>query len=110
MPWYWGKEQDKAFDGIKNAVTSAPVLAYFGAQANRGMWRCFLPRNWICDHSLKEDHCVTYASRALMQAEQHDLQIEKELLALVFGLEHNHQYVYGRKVILYTDHNPWFPS
>jgi len=28
VPWYWGKEQDKAFDGIKNAVTSAPVLAY----------------------------------------------------------------------------------
>ena len=22
------------------------------------------------------------------------------------GLEHNHQYVYGRKVILYTDHKP----
>ena len=22
----------------------------------------------------------------------------------MFGLEHNHQYVYGRKVILYTDH------
>ena len=26
--------------------------------------------------------------------------------ALGFGLEHNHQYVYGRKVILYTDHKP----
>lgn len=24
----------------------------------------------------------------------------------MFGLEHNHQYVYGRKVILYTDHKP----
>ena len=32
--------------------------------------------------------------------------IEKELLAQVFGLDHNHQYVYGRKVILYTDHKP----
>ena len=24
----------------------------------------------------------------------------------MFGLEHNHQYVYGRRVILYTDHTP----
>ena len=24
----------------------------------------------------------------------------------MFGLEHNHQYAYGRKVILYTDHKP----
>ena len=44
--------------------------------------------------------------RALTQAEQRYSQIEKELLAQVFGLEHNHQYVYGRKVILYTDHKP----
>ena len=54
----------------------------------------------------QEDHPVTYASRALTQAEQRYSQIEKELLAQVFGLEHNHQYVYGRRVILYTDHKP----
>ena len=54
----------------------------------------------------KEDHPVTYAGRALTQAEQRYSQIEKELLAQVFGLEHNHQYVYGRKVILDTDHKP----
>ena len=44
--------------------------------------------------------------RALTQAEQRYSQIEKELLAQVFGLENNHQYVYGRKVIIYTDHEP----
>ena len=54
----------------------------------------------------QEDPPVTYASRALTQAEQRYSQIEKELLAQVFGLEHNHQYVYGRRVILYTDHKP----
>ena len=27
-------------------------------------------------------------------------------MAQAFGLEHNHQYVYDRKVILYTDHKP----
>lgn len=54
----------------------------------------------------QEDHPVTYASQALTQAEQRYSQIEKELLAQVFGLEHSHQYVYGRKVILYTDHKP----
>ena len=45
--------------------------------------------------------------RALTQAEQRYSQIEKELLAQVFGLEHKDQYVYGRKVILYTDHKPF---
>ena len=49
---------------------------------------------------------VTCASRSLTKAEQKYSQIEKELLAQVFGMEHNHQYVYGRRVTLWTDHKP----
>ena len=29
VPWFWTKEQDVAFDKIKEAVTSSPVLKYF---------------------------------------------------------------------------------
>ena len=39
-------------------------------------------------------------AKALTKGEQNNSQIEKELLAQVFGTEKNHQYVYGRKVIL----------
>jgi len=105
VPWSWGNEQNDALEKIKKAVTSAPVLKYFDTSK---------PTEGIGDASSKgigfvltqEDHPVTYASRALTQAEQRYSQIEKELLAQVFGLEHNHQYVYGRKVVLYTDHKP----
>ena len=105
VPWFWTKEQDVAFDKIKEAVTTAPVLKYFDSSK---------PTEGSGDASsqglgfvlTQEDHPVTYASRALTQAEQRYSQIEKELLAQVFGLEHNHQYVYGRRVILYTDHKP----
>ena len=41
-----------------------------------------------------------------MKAEQNYSQKEKELLAQVFGMEKNHQYVYGQKVTLWTDHKP----
>ena len=33
-------------------------------------------------------------------------QIKKDLLPQVFGMEHNQQYVYGRKITLWTDHKP----
>ena len=93
------------FLGDLSQICPAPVLKYFDSSK---------PTEGSGDASLQglgfvltqEDRLVTYASRALTQAEQHYSQIEKEPLALVFGLEHNHQYVYGRKVILYTDHKP----
>ena len=55
---------------------------------------------------MQQDQPVTSASRALMKAEQNYSQIKKEMLAQVFGMEHNHQYIYGRRVTLWTDHKP----
>ena len=80
VPWFWTKEQDAAFNKIKEAVTSAPVLKYFdsskpteesGDASSQGLGFVLI----------QEDHPVTYASRALTQAEQRYSQIEKELLA-----------------------------
>ena len=50
---------------------------------------------------------VAYASRALNPAETCYAQIEKELLAIVFGCDHFEAYVYGRDVVhVETDHKP----
>ncbi len=68
-------------------------------------WRCFIPRNWNARRT-QDEHPLMYASRALTTAEQRNSQIEKELLALVFDLEHNHYYTCGRKLTLWTDHKP----
>eukprot|EP00057_Strongylocentrotus_purpuratus_P010216 XP_011664690.1 PREDICTED: uncharacterized protein K02A2.6-like [Strongylocentrotus purpuratus] len=90
---------------LKEGFLQSPVLRYFDQQ---------LPVEGQGDASQKglgfvltqNDQPVTYSSRALTEAETRYSQIEKELLAQVFGLERNHQYVYGRKVILWTDHKP----
>ncbi|CAB3978196.1 Hypothetical predicted protein [Paramuricea clavata] len=44
--------------------------------------------------------------QALTPAERNWAQIEKETLAVVFGLERFDQYTYGRKVIVQNDHKP----
>ena len=46
---------------------------------------------------------VSYSNRALTVSEKKYSQLEKELLAQVFG---NHQLVYGRKIVLWSDHKP----
>ena len=55
---------------------------------------------------LQSGRPISYASRALTSTEQNFAQIEKELLAIVFGIECFHQYTFGRKVIVDSDHKP----
>ena len=54
---------------------------------------------------MQDGQPVSYASRPLTGAERRYSQIEKELLALVFGLE-RHEYAYGRDIVIWTDHKP----
>ena len=50
---------------------------------------------------------VVYASRALTSPETRYAQIEKELLAIVFGCDHFEPYIFGREyVAVGTDHQP----
>ena len=50
---------------------------------------------------------VGYASRSMTTAETNYAQIEKELLAIVFGVERFEYYVQGRPVKIETDHKPF---
>ncbi|XP_071051479.1 uncharacterized protein [Onthophagus taurus] len=51
---------------------------------------------------------VAYASKVLIEAQQRYAQIEKELLAVVFGCEKYKQYIYGQNIIIETDHKPLY--
>lgn len=49
---------------------------------------------------------IAYASRALTTAERKYTQIDKEALAIIFGVKRYHQYLYGRKFMIHLDHKP----
>lgn len=55
---------------------------------------------------MQEGHLVVYASRALTPTECNYAQIEKELLAVVFGMERFENYAYGRHIKVESDHKP----
>lgn len=49
---------------------------------------------------------IAYASKTLSNAERSYSQIEREALSLLFGVRKFHQFLFGRKFTLVTDHKP----
>ena len=55
---------------------------------------------------MQNDQPVSYASRALSPTVQNNCQLEKECLAICFGLERFDNYVLGKHVTVIIDHKP----
>lgn len=49
---------------------------------------------------------ISFMSRTLTSAESNYSQLDKEGLAVMFGIERFHKYLYGRKLVICTDHKP----
>ena len=49
---------------------------------------------------------IAFASRSLSQAERKYSQLDKEALAIVFGVKRFHQFLFGRRFTILSDHQP----
>lgn len=103
--WHWSDVHESAFKKIKEAASQAPVLRYFDP-AKATVLQCDASDTGLGATLLQNGQPVAYASRSLTDTERNYAQIEKELLAIVFGAEKFNQYTYGRKVIVESDHKP----
>ena len=103
--WHWNETHDQAMDAIKKAVTEHPILSYYKPDEELTLQTDSSETGMGCA-LIQHGQPVAYASRALLDTETRYAQIEKELLAVVWGLERFHQYTYGRPVLVQSDHKP----
>ena len=104
--WHWTEQHDKAFHDIKKAVTEHPVLRYYDKDETLTLQTDASETGLGAAIMQKGQPIIAYTSRALTDTETRYAQIEKELLAVVWGLERFHMYTYGRKVTVQSDHKP----
>ena len=94
----WSSECEDSFNKIKEALTSAEVLAHFDPQVPLGL---------ACDASTGgigavlyhrydngTERPIAYASKAPTKAEQNYSQIEREALSLVCGVKKFHKFLF----------------
>ncbi|CAH8608874.1 unnamed protein product [Dicrocoelium dendriticum] len=108
--WCWGSCQKDAFNKAKQALASPPTLVHF--DSNKPLiLQCDAPP-WgvgavLChrmdDGSLRP---IAYASRTLQTAEKNYSQLDREALAVIFGVKRFHQYLWGNVFERHKDHKP----
>ena len=103
IEWTWTQSQEDAFIKIKKMIVDSTKLATYDEKQD------LVLENDASEFGLgsvilQNNKPIAYASRALSDCERNYAQIEKEMLAIVFGLKKFHHYVYGRHVTIVTDH------
>ena len=108
-PFNWSPECQRAFQSLKDLLTSAPVVAYTLSFAPIPAL-LFLHTD-ASEHGvgavLKQGgQVVAFASRTLTKAGKNYSVIQKEWLAVVSATKQHRHYLLGRPFKLYTDHPP----
>ena len=101
----WEEHHKECFEKLKTVISHDSTLTY---------WYFSCVKVLQTDASLKglgaaliqNKKPTAYASKSLTDAEKRYACIERELLAIVFGVQRFHIYLYGRQFKVLTDHKP----
>ena len=110
--WNWGKEQDEDFKNTKKLLTEEPCVAHYAEDRdNIATTDASKTGLGITLWQKEPDGDIkprAFGSRYINESEKNSIG-ELELLAVVWGLEKFRFYLYGKKFILYTDHQALDP-
>ena len=108
VKFVWTQACADAFDKLKRALVSAPILAYpdftkefllFVDASSTGIGFT------LAQEQNGKEVVVAYNGRGLNQAEKNYSTTEREALALVEGIKKFQPYLFGRKFTVITDHS-----
>ena len=109
-PWNWTQAQQYAFEKSKQMLASNALLTHYDPDKELLLACDASPFGVgaVLSHRMEDgtERPVSYALRSLSKAEKNYAHLEKEALAIVFGVKCFHQYLYGRSFTIFSDHKP----
>ena len=109
QPWEWSTKCQEAFEKLRDSLITPPCLAY--PDMNKPFILTTDASGWAISYILSQEdeegveHPISYAGRALRNAEVNYGITDKEGLAIVEGFQHFHTYLYGNVTTVITDHS-----
>ena len=105
VQFIWEPVHQETFDNLKKIITEEDTLSYYQPE---------LPVELHVDASMKglgaalvqNGRPIAFASKTLDRTQASYANIEREMLAVVFGISRFHHYLYGRRFIVVSDHSP----
>ena len=108
--WRWRAAQQRAFATAKELLKSPQLLVHYDANKELILSCDASPYGLgaILAHKMEDgsERPIEYASRTLSPAKKNYAQIDKEALAIIYGVKRFHRYLYGRKFTICSDHKP----
>lgn len=109
----WSDEAENAFNALKNALVSAPILAVpdfdkpFAVHCDASSYGIGGMLSQTIDG---HEHPIAYVSRSLNKCERNYSATEREALAVLFSVEKYQAYLGSRRFKVITDHASlkWF--
>ncbi|KFD60690.1 hypothetical protein M514_27121 [Trichuris suis] len=109
-PWTWNQRCRSLFEELKSCLTSSDTLVHYDDRLPLVLYSDACERGLgavLCHRfALGMEKPIAFASRLLTDVEKRYAEIDKEALAIMFGVSKFAQYLYGRCFILKTDHKP----
>ena len=104
----WGKDQQSAFDEIKQRLTTQPILCHYNPSLPLELRTdaCGYGLGAILLHVFNDGtkHVITYASRLMNKAEKNYSISEQECLAIVWAIDKFKIYLQNVRFKVVTDH------
>ena len=108
--WKWGEEESTSFKKIKRLLCTETVLAHYDPSLPLGLScdasECGIGAVLFHRFADGSERPILNISKILSATQRRYSQIQKEALSLVYALKKFHQFLYGRKFIVVTDHKP----